>query len=132
MKKLFNLSSRLRWGSQYPSTQNTLIIFLSAVAKMQVIFWTEDHFWFISHRTNLFNYKLKKLINEQIIFYSPSNVFCSSDESVQIHVFFSYRAWSSLKVKTISVLNFLVSEKLRKLIFKAKYLSIRFLNTLPV
>ena len=33
--------SSLRWGAQYPDTQNTLIIFLSAIALMQVIFLTE-------------------------------------------------------------------------------------------
>ena len=62
-----------------------IIIFLSAVAVMQVIFSTEDNFCFISDCGNSFNCKLKKLINEQIvIFYSPSNALCLSDEDVQI------------------------------------------------
>ena len=42
-------------------------------------------FCFISDCRNSCNCKLKKLINKQIIiFYSPSNALCSSDESVQI------------------------------------------------
>ena len=42
LKKLFNFNNRLRWGGNTPDTQNTLIIFLSAIAVMQVIFGTED------------------------------------------------------------------------------------------
>ena len=71
------------WDGEHNNfnTQNTLIIFLSAIAVMQVIFWVEDNFCFISDCRNSFNCKLKKLINEQIIvFYSPSNPLCSSDE----------------------------------------------------
>ena len=84
LKKLFNLNSRQRsQNTQYP-----LIIFLSTSAVMQGIFWTEDNFHFISNCRNSFNCKLKKLINEQIIiFYSPSNVLCSSNESVQMSDF---------------------------------------------
>ena len=59
--------------------------FLSAIAAMQLIFWTEDNFSFISGYRHYFNCKLKKLTNRQIIiFYSPSNAPCSSDKSVQI------------------------------------------------
>ena len=55
---------------------------------MQVIFWTKDNFCFNSDCRKSFNCKLKKLINEQIIiFYSPSNTLCSSEESVQIKHF---------------------------------------------
>ena len=32
------------WWVQYPSTQNTIINFFSAISVMQVIFWTEDNF----------------------------------------------------------------------------------------
>ena len=63
----------------------TLIIFLLPIAVTQVIFWTENNFYFIFDCRNSFNCKLKKLINEQtIIFYSPSSVLCSSDKSVQV------------------------------------------------
>ena len=74
------------WGGEHsnPGTQNTLIFF-SSIAVMQVIFWTEDNFCLISDCRNSFNWKFKKLINEQIIiFYSPSNALCSSNKSVQI------------------------------------------------
>ena len=55
---------------------------------MQVSFWTEDNFCFISNYRNSFNLKIKKIINEQIIiFYSPSDMLCSSDESVNIELF---------------------------------------------
>ena len=70
-----------------PNKQNTFIIFLSIITVMQVIFWTEDNFYFIPGCRNSLNSKLKKLINEQILFiYSPSNVLCSSDESIQIKI----------------------------------------------
>ena len=38
------------WGGEHstPDTKNALIIFLSAIAVMQVIFWNEDNFCFIS------------------------------------------------------------------------------------
>ena len=78
------------WGCEYniPDTQNTLITFLSVIAVMQVIFWTEDHFWFISDCRDSFNCKLKKLINEHVTtFYSLSNALCSFDEPVQIKNF---------------------------------------------
>ena len=78
------------WEQNTPDTQNTLIIFLSAVAVIQVIFWTEDNFCVISDCRNSFNCKLKKLINEQKIFYSPSNGLCSSDEIVKINYFKYY------------------------------------------
>ena len=96
LKKLFNFNSRLRWGAQYPRIH---LILLSEIAIMQVIFWTEDNFSFISY--------CKKLINEQIIiFYNPSNVLCSSDESVQVkhfkhHTFSdlcSLFTWFNLKI----------------------------------
>ena len=75
------------WGGKHntPDTQNKLIIFLSAIAVTQVIFWTKVNFCFIFDCRDSFNCKLKKLINEQIIiFYSSSNALCSFDESVQI------------------------------------------------
>ena len=63
-----------------PDPQKALIIFLSVISKMQVIFWSEDNFCFISDCRNAFYCKLKKLINEQIIiFYSPSNALCSPE-----------------------------------------------------
>ena len=73
-----------------PDTQNTLIIFLSAIAVMQLIFLPEDDCAFIlllffNSAGNSFNCKLKKLINEQtVIFYSPSVALCSSDKYAQI------------------------------------------------
>ena len=81
------------WGGEHntPDTQNRLIIFLSVIAVMQVIFWTEDSFRFISNCRNSCNCELKKFIKEQIIFfYSPSHVFCSSDKSIQIDPFKHY------------------------------------------
>ena len=76
-----------------PDPQKALIIFLSVISKMQVIFWSEDNFCFISDCRNAFYCKLKKLINEQIIiFYSPSNALTSSDESVQ-NILTSYFNW---------------------------------------
>ena len=80
---------RMHLKHNTPDTQNALIIFLSAIAVVQV-FWTEDNFCFISDF--IFNCKHKKLKNEQIIIiYTPSNAFCSSGESVQIIV--SYFHW---------------------------------------
>ena len=71
------------WEHNTSDTQNTFIIFLSVIAVMQVIFWAEDNFCFISDCLNSINSKLKKLINEQIIIsYIPSNAVCSSDKSV--------------------------------------------------
>ena len=88
-----------------PDPQKALIIFLSVISKMQVIFWSEDNFCFISDCRNAFYCKLKKLINEQIIiFYSPSNALCSSDESVQIkhfkhHTFIAmFSPWFNLQI----------------------------------
>ena len=95
-----------------PDPQKALIIFLSVISKMQVIFWNEDNFCFISDCRNAFYCKLKKLINEQIIiFYSPSNALCSSDESVQIKDFkhdafigmCSFLTWFSICKYWISV-----------------------------
>ena len=51
---------------------------------MQVTFWTEDQFYFISHCRNLFNEKLKKIINKQKIVYSQANALCSSEEPLHI------------------------------------------------
>ena len=56
------------------------MIFLSVIAVMQVIFWTEDICVFISYCWNSFSCKLNKLINKQVIFYSPSNALYSSEE----------------------------------------------------
>ena len=63
------------------------------MAIMQVILRTGDNFFFISDGRNFFNCKLKKLINEQIIFfYSPSNALGSPEESVQIE-HFKHHTW---------------------------------------
>ena len=68
------------WGGEYnnPDAQNTLIIFLSAIPA------TEDNFCFVSDCRNLFDCRLKNIFNEKVlvIFYSPSNALCSSDEFV--------------------------------------------------
>ena len=65
-------------------TQNALIIFLSAIAVMQVI----GNVCFISDCSNLFDCKLKNFISEQIIIvYSQLNALCSSGKSVQIKYF---------------------------------------------
>ena len=64
------------WGGEHNTadTENALIIFL-----------TDVNFCFISDCGNSFNWKLKKLTNEQIIiFYNPSNALGSFEESVQI------------------------------------------------
>ena len=79
------------WGGKQntPDTQNTLIISLSAVAVMPVIPWTEDNLivWLIFCR-NSFSCKLKKLLIKKItIFCNQSNLFCSSDKSIQIKHF---------------------------------------------
>ena len=84
-------------------TQNTLIIFLSAIAG----------FCFFSDCRNSFSCKLKKLINEQIIiFHTLSNEFCSPIEFVRnrfIGVFPSHLVQSAntelLLAKTQRVLN---------------------------
>ena len=78
------------WGRKPNTldTQNTIIIFLSAIAVMLMIFWTEDLFCCISDCINSYNCKLKKLVNkEMIVFYNPSNAICSSKKSVQIKHF---------------------------------------------
>ena len=96
LKKPFTLNSRCEGGGEYniPDTQNILIIFLSAIAVIQVIFLTAGNFCFISDCRNSFNcfflfiHSFIQLINKQIIiFYSPSNALCSSDKSVQIKHF---------------------------------------------
>ena len=93
LKKLFNLTSRLRWGAQYPRYTECNYYFLSAIALMQVIFWIEHNFCFISDCNNLPKCNLKKLINNQIIiFCSPSNALRSFDEFVQIK-HFKYRTF---------------------------------------
>ena len=72
-----------------------------------MIFRTEDNFCCISDCTGSLNLKLKMLINEQIIiFYSPSNAYCSSDKSVQIKHFkynificiCSFFSWFNLQI----------------------------------
>ena len=88
-----------------------VIFVLSAIAVIQVIFWTEGNFCFISDCGNSFNCKLKKLIKEQIsIFYSPSNALCSSDESVQIkhfkhHTFIGmFSPWFNLQIMNLTAI----------------------------
>ena len=103
------------WGGEHntPDTQSTLINFLSAVAnwscnnsKLDII----SALFLIAgiHSTA----KSKKHINEAItIFYSPSNVLCSSDESLQIkhlkhHIFIgmcSLFTWFKLQKYWVSV-----------------------------
>ena len=89
MNKPFNLISRLRWVAQcsrvkYPTIRRIHLSFLyQQLQYASGFFWTENNFHFISNCRNWLNYKLKKLINEQIIiFYSHSNAVCSSDKSV--------------------------------------------------
>ena len=62
------------WGREHDvlDRQNTLNIFLSTIAVMQVIFRTEDNFFFIFDCMNSFNCKLKKVIDEQIIIFLHS------------------------------------------------------------
>ena len=102
------------WGGEHSTPRNTeyTYTFLSAIAVMQVIFWTEDNFCFNSDCGNLFkfNCKLKKLINELIvIFYSPSNALCSCDESLQIkhfkhHTFIGMLSpWFNLQIMNFSL-----------------------------
>ena len=56
------------------------MIFLSVIAVMQVIFWTEDICVFISYCWNSFSCKLKKLINKKVIFLNSSLIFVKSEE----------------------------------------------------
>ena len=85
LKKIFNLNSRLIHGEHNTAdTQNATNISLSATAAIQLNFWIENNLCFVSDCKNSFICKLKKLLNDKIIiFYSPSNTLCSSDESVQ-------------------------------------------------
>ena len=55
------------WGREHNTqdTQTAIIIFLSEVAVMRVIVWTEDNFCFISDCRNSFNCSLKKLIKSK-------------------------------------------------------------------
>ena len=64
LRKLFNWNHRLDWNTA-PQIYILHLIFLSAFAVMQVIFWTEDICSFISYYWNSFSLKLKKLINKQ-------------------------------------------------------------------
>ena len=77
-------------GSKISSeTANSLVIFLLAIAVIQETFSTEYNCSFISDcMKNHSTTNKKNLISEQIvIFYSPSNALCSSNESVQIKHF---------------------------------------------
>ena len=88
LKKLLNLKSRLSWVAQDLSHADYTYYFLISTCRVQVIFWTENNFCFISDCRNPFSCKLKKLINEQIIiFYNPSNALCSSDKFVPMKNF---------------------------------------------
>ena len=79
---------------------------------MEIIFWTEDNFGFISDSRDSFNCKLKKLIREQIItFYSPSNALVHLMKHLKHHTFIgmcSLFTWFNLQIllmKTHRVLN---------------------------
>ena len=95
LKNLYNLNIRLRWVAQYPKYTEYTYYFLISNCCMQVIFEPKivSALFLIAgiHSTANSN-------NEQmIIFYSPPNAFCSSDESVQIkhfknHTFISMRS----------------------------------------
>ena len=88
------------------------MIFLSAIAVMQVIFWTKDMCSFISCNWNSFNCKLEKLINKQVIFCSPSNAVYSSEEYLKKnfskHLFFigmcSLFNWFDLQISNFCFL----------------------------
>ena len=102
-----------KWGGEHitPDTQNTLIIFFSTIAVMQVNFWTEDNFCFISGCKNSFTYKSKKFINEQIIidFYIPSNALYWSDKRVEIKYFNHHTSIGMYSLSTwfiLQILNF--------------------------
>ena len=72
LKKLFKSNHRLRWNTTLQICKLHLIFF-SKTTVMWVIFWNEDDICIIiSDCRNWFKDKLKKLINKQIIFYSPS------------------------------------------------------------
>ena len=47
---------------------NKLIILVPEIVVTPVTFWSKDKFCFVSDCRNPFNSKIKKLINEQIIF----------------------------------------------------------------
>ena len=88
LKKLVNLKSRLEWEAQYPRYSKCTDYFLISKCSDTSYFWSEDNFCFISDCRNSMNCKLEKAHDEQIIiFYSPSNAFCSSGESAWIKHF---------------------------------------------
>ena len=108
LKKLLNFSDRLRWIKTPQIYRLHLFFFLSAIAVMQVIFWTEDDFCFISYCRDSFNGKFKKLINKQKILYCPTNALCSSEEPLKKrhlknHTFIDSYLIASLVVHWISV-----------------------------
>ena len=114
MKKLFNLNSRLKWGVQNPKYTEYTYYFLIRIY---------NNFCFISDCWNSFHYKLKKLINKQIIiFYSPSNTLCSSDESLQIKYFkhhtligmCSIFTWFNLQIQVFYSFSINSQSKLKK------------------
>ena len=65
-----NLIRTAAWGGEHntPDAQNKLIVFLFAIAMIKVIFSSGDNFCFVSDCRNLFNCKLKKLINEHTFY----------------------------------------------------------------
>ena len=85
------------WGGNTPDTQNTFIIFLSAIVVTRVIVWTEDNFCFTSDYRNSFNCKLKNFINEQII---VPTVFLLKT-LIWTWIFFQYCRVLSLKTEKI-------------------------------
>ena len=99
------LSWTADWGGEHnnPHTQNTFIIFISAIASN---FFNWRYFCFIFNYRNSFNCKFKKLINEQVIvFYSPLKGLCLFDEIVQIkhfnhHAFIGMCSLSRLNIRT--------------------------------
>ena len=85
LKKILSLNGRLKWRAQYPRYVEHTYYFLISNSSNTIHFWTEDNFCCISDCcSSLFDCKLKKLINEQIvIFFSPSNAPCSYDEFIE-------------------------------------------------
>ena len=83
-----HLISRIDWSWEYNTgdTLNTLII--RQLQQCKWLFWLKIISAFRSDYRNSFNCKLKRFINEQIIlFHSPSDALCSSEESAQIKHF---------------------------------------------
>ena len=108
------LSSKnfLIWTSEWGRAKHqkycqkaALIIFLSAIAVMQVIFWNKVNFCFISDCMYSFNGKFKKLISKRKIFYSPANALCSYENSADKRFITSNFHWYVLLVHLVQSAN---------------------------